>query len=318
VVYSHDLSRLQARYQALQRGEQFQTAYTRMAEPGIQALRIKYYPERYLTGTPQQGAVRSSWRFPDFDEILPWAIWGFVFLLVIVAIFQKVQPREEPMSDTYGTAKWADHHDNPADPSPLEKGVFFGKSSQPGLPAKVYGAPITSTLQTHSLIVVRTRAGKGTSVIVPTLLRYAQSMLVIDPKGENAAVTARTRRDQLKQQVHIVNPWGELQNVYAALGFPVATFNPLDAIDKNDPNAVAVAQSLAATICPTTSDKDKFWQGSAANVLTAVLLWLADRPEEEKTLARACELITLSRDDFKKIPLTSRVHSSPVARLVDD
>ena len=128
-------------------------------------------------------------------------------------------------------------------------------------------------------------------------------MLVIDPKGENAAITARTRRDQLGHTVHIVNPWGELEEHYKKLGFACATYNPLDAIDRTDPNAVAVAQSLAATICPITDPKERFWQGSAANVLAAVFLWISDNPKEEKTLARARYMITRSRADFKKILL---------------
>ena len=71
-----------------------------------------------------------------------------------------------------------------------------------------------------------------------------------------------------------------MEKLYSDLGFKPATFNPLDAIERNDPNAVAAAQSLAATICPVTNEKDRFWQGSAANVLTGVFLWLADQPGE--------------------------------------
>ena len=68
---------------------------------------------------------------------------------------------------------------------------------------------------------------------------------------------------------------------------------------RTDPNAVAIAQSLAAAISPTSANaKDRFWQGNAANVLTAVFLWLADHAEERKTLARAREIVSLSRKDF--------------------
>lgn len=248
--------------------------------------------------------------------IILYGIWGFVGLLlvaIVVMALRKKQPTPDgipPLTNTYGTAKWADYQENPASPTVIARGVFFGKSSLPGFPAKAYGAPITSLPEAHTLIVARTRAGKGTRVIVPTLLRYDHSMLVIDPKGENAAITARTRRDQLKHTVHIINPWEEMKALYSKLGFETATFNPLDAIDRNDPNAVAVAQSLAATICPVMSDKDKFWQGSAANVLAAVLLWITDQPTEQKTLARARELITKSREDFKKNVLAPMMTST--------
>jgi type IV secretory pathway TraG/TraD family ATPase VirD4 len=234
-------------------------------------------------------------------------IYTFVALIVISLFFWWMlspgkpppDPRP-PLSDNYGSADWAAWEKKPLSPVTVMRGVNFGKSSRPGLPPDAQGAPITSFPEAHTLIVARTRAGKGTRVIVPTLLRYGHSMLVIDPKGENAAITARTRRDQLGQAVHIVNPWGEMADLYTRLGFAPATFNPLDAIDRDDLNAVAVAQTLAATICPIANEKDKFWQGSAANVLAAVFLWIADHPGEKKTLARAREIVTQSRSDFLK------------------
>src|SRR5271166_1286351 len=41
----------------------------------------------------------------------------------------------------------------------------------------------------HILTVAGSRAGKGVSLIVPNLIWYEGSALVIDPKGENAAIT---------------------------------------------------------------------------------------------------------------------------------
>jgi type IV secretion system protein VirD4 len=199
-------------------------------------------------------------------------------------------------------------------PSPYHvfRGVFLGKSSNPDMNGKPLGswpgAPVCSSPEAHTLIVARTRTGKGTRVIVPTLLRYTGSCLVIDPKGENAAITARVRYGMIDKEVHILNPWGELAQTFKDMGFTPATYNPLDVLDRNDPNAVAVAQGLAAAVCPSSpGDKDRYWQGSAANVLTAVLLWITDQPGETKTLARAREIVSLSRKDFTDGFLGSRL-----------
>ncbi|WP_312166633.1 type IV secretory system conjugative DNA transfer family protein [Phenylobacterium sp.] len=218
---------------------------------------------------------------------------------------RKPQSKEAPppLSDNYGTARYADMRPDMPGFFYAVRGVFFGKSSAPELdkvPLDAQpGAPILSTPEHHTLIVARTRTGKGTRVIVPTLLRYAGSAIVIDPKGENAAITARVRLGMLNRAVHIVNPWGELASTFKERGLTPATFNPLDVLDRNDPNAVAVAQALAGAVCPSPpGDKDRFWQGSAANVLAAVLLWITDQPGETKTLARAREIVSLSRKDF--------------------
>lgn len=215
-------------------------------------------------------------------------------------------PKEQP-PDTYGTADYSEPRASIPNELYIFSGVFFGKSSTPGaneLPfGQHHGAPICSTPENHSLIVARTRTGKGTRVVIPTLLRYVMgSALVIDPKGENAAVTARARMNPFPNYtstVHIINPWGELDGAFKERGLSYASYNPLDILDRNDPNAVGVAQDLAAAICPVDkSGKDAFWNQSAASVLTAVLLWLADQPGEQKTLGRARAIVTKTKKDF--------------------
>ena len=222
------------------------------------------------------------------------------------------EPKKKPASDVYGTAHYAPLQVDILDQACLAQGLFLGKSSQPGQERAALdapGAPVCVAPEHHTLIVARTRTGKGTRVIVPTLLRYSGAALVIDPKGENAAVTAAARQARLGQTIHILNPWNELGDTFAARGFARATYNPLDILDRDDPNVVAVAQALASAICPTPHDgKDRFWYGSAANILTAVFLWLTDQvgkgEKESKTLARAREIISLSRREFTEKYLT--------------
>src|SRR5271157_5948246 len=45
----------------------------------------------------------------------------------------------------------------------------------------------------HMMTIAGSRAGKGVSLIIPNLLFYEGSALVIDPKGENARITASRR-----------------------------------------------------------------------------------------------------------------------------
>jgi type IV secretion system protein VirD4 len=226
---------------------------------------------------------------------------GMTALYVTYRIFRP-KPAGRSLSTVYGTAHYFPMQADIRNETCLADGLFLGKSSEPGrgkAPLDAPGAPVCSTPEHHTLIVARTRTGKGTRVIIPTLLRYAGSALVIDPKGENAAITAGVRKAQLGQSIHILNPWNELAERYQSRGFAQATYNPLDILDRNDPNVVAIAQTLAGAICPAAANaKDRFWQGSAANVLTGVFLWLADQPGEQKTLARAREIVSLTRKDF--------------------
>jgi hypothetical protein len=92
----------------------------------------------------------------------------------------------------------------------------------------------------HALTVAGTRAGKGTSLIVPNLLRYPGSVLVIDPKGELGRITGR-RRAQLGELV-VLDPFRE--NGRWASG----SFNPLDELDADSREVIDEAGAIAQAL----------------------------------------------------------------------
>ena len=310
----------------------FETAYRRtLADPSYRARALLFADKPDLATDPPPSS---------FD---PFMLIGYVVVIGgIVVVFGGIlggwfrtsnipkpplklgrggeqQPQQpEQTSDTFGSAGFAEPRKTIADDLYPFNGVFFGKSSEPGAaetaPLEQHqGAPICSTPENHTLIVARTRTGKGTRVVIPTLLRYINSCIVVDPKGELACVTARARASApFNQAIHIINPWNELKDAFAERGLPYATYNPLDILDLNDPNVVATARSLAASICPREKGVTEaaYWSHSAASMLTAVLLWLTDQPGETKTLGRAREILTRSRKDFTQDHLTDMAASS--------
>ena len=264
-------------------------------------------PRPKIIRDPPDTSVPDSYRWKQVGfgiVAFGFAYWAF---FALVHRFFPTGPRAEEsgpvVSTNYGSATFSNFIYGLPNKGYVSRGVFFGKSSHPdadSMPVMEQpGAPLCSQPSHHTLIVARTRTGKGTRVIVPTLLKYGGSALVIDPKGENAAITAGARKAMYQHaNVHIVNPWGELAKHFQKLGFPPATFNPLDALDRLDPDAVAMAQELANTICPPLSGKDQFWQGSAAGLLTGIMLYLLDTPGETLTLARVREIVTSSRKEL--------------------
>lgn len=92
----------------------------------------------------------------------------------------------------------------------------------------------------HLISIAGSRAGKGTSVIIPNLLLYPGSVLCVDPKGENAFVTA-ARRKALGQTVYALDP-------FETSGLPVASFNPLSIIDLDAETCVDDAALIADAI----------------------------------------------------------------------
>jgi type IV secretory pathway TraG/TraD family ATPase VirD4 len=92
----------------------------------------------------------------------------------------------------------------------------------------------------HVTLISGTRGGKGAGVIVPNLCHWRGSCIVIDPKGENATVTARRRgrgsdyTHGMGQEVRILDPFGEVPLPDSLK----ARFNPLDVIDPDGDLAV--------------------------------------------------------------------------------
>jgi type IV secretory pathway TraG/TraD family ATPase VirD4 len=109
------------------------------------------------------------------------------------------------MSDLLGTAQWE------APPSvstkyPFAEGKFWLGRAEDDVPIG-YGD------DRHICLVSGNRGGKGTSLIINNLCFWPGSAVVVDPKGENATVTA-ARRGQgsehctgMGQIVHVLDPF---------------------------------------------------------------------------------------------------------------
>lgn len=127
----------------------------------------------------------------------------------------------------------------------------------------------------HPSLSAGTGAGKGRGQVIPALLSWPGSMIVTDPKGELAAVTARYRRE-LGQKVVVLAPFSSR----ATDGL-----NPLDSLNAGNPYRVEDAMSLARQMTPRERLTDPFWEDRAQLVLTATLLFIATHlPEPMRRL----------------------------------
>ena len=147
----------------------------------------------------------------------------------------------------------------------------------------------------HLVTIAGSRAGKGVSMIVPNLLNYRGSVVCVDPKGENAAVTAKWRADVLGHDIVVLDPFGVAKGVddYRK------TFNPLALIDPDDREALDDVAGLADAIV-VKSGKDPHWDESARAFLKGVMLlmlsWLSDPDLRSLPLLRQLVMRGLEND----------------------
>ncbi len=124
----------------------------------------------------------------------------------------------------------------------------------------------------HAITFGRTRGGKGVSSIIPALLTYKGSMVVIDPKGENAWITAERRR-QLGQRVVILDPWNEVNFRYgskAGVTEQITQFNPLSALDPDDDDFADDVTAIAEAFILQTGN-DPHWTDSARELVAGLI-----------------------------------------------
>jgi type IV secretion system protein VirD4 len=114
----------------------------------------------------------------------------------------------------------------------------------------------------------------------------------IDPKGENARITARAR--SRFGQVYVLDP-------FDISGQPSAAFNPLAGLDPDSLDLAEDAALLADALVhdPPGQVGEAHWNEEAKALIAGVILYVVceERPEA-RTLATVRELLTLSPGDF--------------------
>lgn len=166
-----------------------------------------------------------------------------------------------------------------------------------GEPDPAAKAPQVLRYQTdkHFLSIMPNRSGKGRSQIIPNLLQLTDwSCWVIDPKGENALVTAQWRRNQ-GHEIVIFNPYGLWADEFKARGFETfQAFNPLLNLDPASDRFVGDVDALADALVYNTGG-DAHWSEGARGLVALLIMYLVTEPTETPSFRRLRELIAGGR-----------------------
>jgi type IV secretion system protein VirD4 len=138
-------------------------------------------------------------------------------------------------------------------------------------------APILYHEDRHLVTIAPTGAGKGRGVIIPNLLRFEGSVIVIDPKGETWHVTERRRRE-MGQDVKLLDPFG-------AVSRKTDSLNPFDLFDRPGALLDADAEMLASLLAGDAGfHKEPFWDNWGRSLMAGVIAAVA---ETEKGASKA-------------------------------
>lgn len=168
-----------------------------------------------------------------------------------------------------------------------QKGIFIGGSH-------------AYSKQGHILTVAGSRSGKFTNLIATNLLGFGDidgSWVVIDPKGEIAAVTARYQRES-GQNVVILNPWNLLAERLGAGD----NYNPLDILEVTSPHLVDDCHMLAEMLVPVEQGRNKFFSDSARTVISGLILFIAvSKQGEERNLKTLWKVVRYPQVEWDRV-----------------
>jgi type IV secretory pathway TraG/TraD family ATPase VirD4 len=203
------------------------------------------------------------------------------------------------MTMRIATASWADP-DEVEQRYPYRDGtVWLGRSGGEGR------IPLGYLDDRHVCLTGGSRGGKGTTSIVPALITWPGSICCVDPKGENATITAARRGagsahcKGMGQTVKVLDPFQSAQVADALRG----RFNPLDTLDPKAEETVDEAGRIADAIVVVHEGgtNDPFWDESARAMVKGLLLHVLTSPQYEgrRNLVTLRKLIT--RGDWESI-----------------
>lgn len=155
-----------------------------------------------------------------------------------------------------------------------DKSAVIGSASLAWEPGKLFLGRVDQQMigladNRHVVTIAGSRGGKTACLLIPNLRSYPGSALVIDPKGELAAATAKDRA-AMGQAVHVLDPWGVSGE--ATTDFR-GSLDPLQELGEDPANLSDNAELIAdALIIP--NEKDPHWTDAARALVRALILWI--------------------------------------------
>ena len=186
-------------------------------------------------------------------------------LAAVIALGLGVGLSRPQSASAFGDARFARPAELAAMGLRARKGVVLGRAG---------GRYLVDGGQSHVLVCAPTGAGKGVGVVIPNLLAWPGSAVVLDVKGENFARTAGFRAACGQRVIN-----------FAPLAARSHRFNPLDRVrDAAPERRVSLLEAMALTLLPDPDRGDRVWAQQGRALFVGLALALLDAPDRDATL----------------------------------
>ena len=155
----------------------------------------------------------------------------------------------------FGKAEWSGEAEIRKNGLRDTKGIIVGKDNKGKF--LIFGG------QQFASVGAPTRSGKGVGIVIPNLLTWENSLIVLDVKQECFSITSKYREQGLGQKVFLFDPFS----------FNTHRYNPLEYLDFSAPDIELQIQGLANSLYPAgKGGKDFFILQAQAVFVSCVYL----------------------------------------------
>jgi type IV secretion system protein VirD4 len=229
-------------------------------------------------------------------------------------------------SDALGSARWKTIKEIRASGLISNEGIPLGLIENENHQLEKF----SYTGEKHLLTIAPSGTGKNTAVQIPVLLQYDASIFCIDPKGENALVTAKYRKEVMGHDVVVINPFGVYLERFEELGIKQVGFNPLASLNPDAKDFVTQVDAICHLLIEPEGN-DPFWSNAARELVSCFIMYICKtKPPSECNLIEVrrllmqdvTELLTITlpfiaKDDFE--PMAEKAKSfSKVSKTIDN
>ena len=170
--------------------------------------------------------------------------------------------------DLHGSARWAKWKEVVHAGLHGKRGVVIG-----GWAGKRSIRTLRHDGPEHVMAFAPTRSGKGVGLVIPTLLSWPESVLVLDIKGENYALTSGWRQS-LGHKILKFEPTAASGSI---------RFNPLAEVRMDSGNDIADCQNIAAMIIdPDGKGLKDYWMQEGWSWLSVLILHVLYRVRRDE------------------------------------
>lgn len=193
-------------------------------------------------------------------------IVSVILCFVVPAIVFEALTRQT--RSLHGDARWANGSEIRASGLLGNTGIIVGK---------YYNQFLMLGGQLFVMLAAPTRGGKGVGIVVPNLLNFADSAVVLDVKQENFSITSGYRA-RYGHEVFLFNPFAEDGRTHR--------WNPLSYINENPHYRVSDILAIGYVLYPQDG-KDAFFNDQARNLFLGLVLYLVETPALPRTISEA-------------------------------